>query len=99
MCYPKAREQEENPSSWPSLTKCKEHALVLDVSLHTLKVAPPRSLATSTLAAYLDLVEAGLSLTPQNGRRVYISWFTGTHRHPTSVLPGTHRGTVPQSGL
>ena len=31
MCYP-YREQEENPSSWPSLTKCKEHALVLDVS-------------------------------------------------------------------
>ena len=40
MCYPKAREQEENPSSWPSLTKCKEHALVLDVSPHTLKVCP-----------------------------------------------------------
>ena len=99
MCYPKAREQEENPSSWPSLTKCKERALVLGVSKHKLKVAPPRSLATSTLAAYLDLVEAGLSLTPRNGRRVYISWFTGTHRHPTSVLPGTHRRTVPQSGL
>ena len=96
MCYP-YREQEENPSSWPSLTKCKERALVLDASQHTLKVDPPRSLATSTLAAYSDLVEAGLSLTPRNGRRVYISWFTGTHRHPTSVLPGTHRRLSPKA--
>ena len=94
MCYP-YREQEENPSSWPSLTKWKEHALVLDVFPHTLKVAPPRSLATSTLAAYLDLVEAGLSLTPRNGRRVYISWFTGTHRHLSSVLPSASSGDCP----
>ena len=94
MCYP-YREQEENPSSWPSLTKCKERVLALNASKHTLKVAPPRSLATSTLAAYLDLVEAGLSLTPRNGRRVYISWFTGTHRHP----PPCYRAPIGELSL
>ena len=51
-----------------------------------------RSLATSNLAAYLDLVDAGLSLTPRDIRRVYISWFTCTYRHPSCVLSSDPSG-------
>ena len=63
---------------------------------HKLKVAPPRKPRYVTLAAYLELVEAGLSLTvtPRDIRRVYISWFTGTYRHLSCVLPSPPSRTV-----